>query len=100
MIKDYIWHSGAYGHAFESRTQLFFIFQLESISRSNLNFSTSYGRSIDLKSLFGLFSVSFLWLSEKILLKYVLIGGGTFVLPCPNGVDIAYVQTGNINWLD
>ena len=31
------------------------------------------------------------------LLKYLLIGGGTFVPPCPNGVDFAYVQTGNIN---
>ena len=31
--------------------RLFFIFQLENILRSNLNFSTSYGRFTDLKSL-------------------------------------------------
>ena len=34
--------------------QLFFIFQLENTLQSNLNFSTSYSRSIDLKSLWGL----------------------------------------------
>ena len=46
--------------------QLFFIFQLENILRSNLNFSTSYGRLTDLKSLLGLLLVSFIWLGEKI----------------------------------
>ena len=34
--------------------EVFFIFQLENILRSNLNFSTSYGRLTDLKSLLGL----------------------------------------------
>ena len=74
--------------------RLFFIFQLENILRSDLNFSTSYGRSIDLKSLSGLLLVSFIWLGEKNSLKYLLIGGRTFVPPCPGGVDIAYVPTG------
>ena len=75
--------------------QLFFIFQLENILRSNLNFSTSYGRLTDLKSLLGLLLVSFIWLGEKIPLRYVLIGGvDVFSTPCPDGVDIAYVQTG------
>ena len=45
--------------------QLFFIFQLEKILRSNLNFSTSYGRFTDLKSILGLLLVSFIWLGEK-----------------------------------
>ena len=31
---------------------------------------------------------------EKISLKYIDIGGGTLVPICPEGVDIAYVQTG------
>ena len=51
------------------------IFQLENILRSNLNLSTSYGRSTNLKSLLGLLLVSFLWLGEKISLQYLLIGG-------------------------
>ena len=34
-----------------------FIFQLENILRPNLNFSTSYGRSIGFKTLFGLLLV-------------------------------------------
>ena len=55
--------------------QLSFIFQLEIILRSHLNFSTSYGRLTDLKSLLGLFLVSFIWLGEKISQKYLLIGG-------------------------
>ena len=63
---------------------LLFIFQLENILRSNLKFSTSYGRSTDLKSLFGLLLVSFIWLGEKISLKYLLI----------DGVDFAHAQTG------
>ena len=40
--------------------QLFFILQLENILRSNLNFSTSYGRLTDLKSFLGLLLVSFI----------------------------------------
>ena len=63
------------GHAFESRTNFFFIFQLKNISPSNFKFSTSYGRSTDLKSLFGLLFASFKWLGEKHLLKYLLSGG-------------------------
>ena len=39
--------------------RLFFIFQFENILRSNLNISTSEGRSTDLKSLLGLLLVSF-----------------------------------------
>ena len=58
----------------------FFIFEHENILRSNLNFSTSYGRSIDLKYLFGLLLVSFIWLAEKISLKYLLIDGGRLAL--------------------
>ena len=41
------------GHVFVSTHELFFIFQLENIlpsNLSNLKLSTSYGRSIDLKS--------------------------------------------------
>ena len=49
----------------------FFLFQFENILRSKVNFSTSYGRLIDLKSLLGLLLVSFIWLGEKISLKYV-----------------------------
>ena len=49
--------------------RLFFIFQLENILRSNLNLSTSYGRSTDLKSFLGLLLGVFLWLGEKISLK-------------------------------
>ena len=55
--------------------QLFCIFQLENILRSNFNFSTSYGRSTDLKSLLGLFLASFIWVREKNSLKYLLDGG-------------------------
>ena len=42
-----------------------FIFQLENILRSNLNFSSSYGRLTDLKSLLELLLVSFIWLGEN-----------------------------------
>ena len=63
--------------------KLFFIFQLEKVLRSNLNFSTFYGRLIDLKSFSGLLLVSFIWLGEKISLKYLPIVG----------VDVAYVHT-------
>ena len=72
--------------------QLFFIFKLENILRCNLNFSTSYGRSTDRNSLIGPLLVSFIWLEENISLKYLLIGGAP--PPCPDDVDIAYVQTG------
>ena len=64
--------------------QLFFIFQPENILRSNLNFSTSYGRSTDLKSLLGLLLVSFLWFGGKLSLKYLLHGG---VDVCPPHVQ-------------
>ena len=64
--------------------RLLSIFRLENILRSNLNFSTSYGPSTDLKSLSGLLLVSFIGLGEKISLKYLLIGGAMG----------AYVQTG------
>ena len=47
--------------------QLFFSFQPENILRSNLNFSSSYGRSTDSKKTF-----------TKI---YIYIVGGTFVPP-------------------
>ena len=57
----------------------FFKFQLENILRSNLNYSTSHDRLTDLKSLLGLLLVSFIRLGEKILLKYLLIGEGTFI---------------------
>ena len=52
----------------------FFIFHFKNILRSNLKFSTSYGRPTDLKSLLGLLLVSFIWLDEKISQKYLLIG--------------------------
>ena len=44
-----------------------FIFELENILRSNLNFLTSYGRLTDFKSFLGLLLVSFIWLGEKFL---------------------------------
>ena len=43
-----------------------FFFQLKNILRSYLKFSTSYARSTDLKSLFELLLVSFIWLGENI----------------------------------
>ena len=52
------------------------ISQLENILRSYLNFSTSYGRSTDLKSLLELLFVTYIWPWEKISLKYFHIGGG------------------------
>ena len=69
-----------------------FILQLKNILRSNLKFSTSYGRSTDLKSLFGLLLVSFIWLGEKISLKYLLIGGGHSSLLGPDGVDLYLIK--------
>ena len=74
--------------------QLSFIFELENILRSNLNFSTSYSRLTDLNFFSGLLLVGFIWLGEKISLKYLLIGGGRFVPPCLYDVDIAHAQTG------
>ena len=74
--------------------KLFFIFKLENILRSYLNFSTSYGRLTDLNSLLRLLLASFIWLEEKISLKYLLTIGRAFVPPCPDDVDIANVQTG------
>ena len=79
------------GRTFESRAPILFIFLLQNILQSNWKFLASYGPSNDLKSLIGLLLVSFNWLGEKILLKHLLIGGGTFVPPCPDGVDIVYV---------
>ena len=46
---------------------LFFILQLKNILRSNLKFSTPYGRLTDLKSYLCLLSVSFILLGEKII---------------------------------
>ena len=71
-----------------SAHQLCLIFQLENFLRSDLNLSTSYGRSTDSESLSGLFFVSFIWLGVKISLKSLLL-----CPPCPDGVEIAYVQT-------
>ena len=64
--------------------QLSLILQTENILRSNLNFSTSYDRYTDLKSLLELLFVSLVWLGEKFLLKYLFLGGGKFVPPCPD----------------
>ena len=57
-IVDKIWDSYELGHVFESRWHCFFIFQPKNILRSNLNFSTSFGRSTYLKSLLGFLSFS------------------------------------------
>ena len=51
--------------------QVFFIFQLEDILRSYFNFSTSYGRSTDFKSLIGLLLGIFIWFREKNSLEYI-----------------------------
>ena len=48
--------------------RLFFIIQLQNLLRSNVNFSTPYGRSTDLESLLGLLLVSLIWPGEKSLL--------------------------------
>ena len=74
--------------------QLFFIFQLENILGSNLNFSTSYGRSTDLESLLGLLLVIIICLEEKFSLKYLHPGGEDVCPPSPDSVDIAFVQAG------
>ena len=57
------------------RTSCFFILKLDNILRSDLNCSTSYGRSTHLKPLIGLLLVSFICLGEKNSLKCLLIGG-------------------------
>ena len=57
-IAEKIWDFGTYGHTFEFRTNFFF--QLENIFRSNLKFSTFYGRWTDWKSISRLLLVSFL----------------------------------------
>ena len=52
-------------------------------------------RSLDrLKVLIRVFISEFYMTWRKNSLKYLPIGGGTFVPPCRDGVDIAYVQTG------
>ena len=62
---DTIWDYDEQGHRIESHVPPVFIFQLENIWQSNLNFSTSYGRLTDLKSFLGLLLVSFIWHEEK-----------------------------------
>ena len=74
-LVDKIWDYYEFDHVFKSHAPTLFICLPQNILRSNLNFSTSYGRSTDLKSLSGLLLVSFIWLGEKISLKYLLIGG-------------------------
>ena len=59
--------------------ELFFIFQVENILRSDLNFSTFYGDLIDFKSLLGLSLVSLIWLGKKISLKYLFLGGRALI---------------------
>ena len=46
-LVEIIWDYDELGRAFESHPPTLFIFQLENILRSNLNFSTSYGRLTD-----------------------------------------------------
>ena len=53
--------------------QLFFIFLLENISRTNLNLSSSYGHSTDLKSLLGLLLVSLSFVQKKTLKRSILV---------------------------
>ena len=55
--------------------QFLFTSQLDNILRSNLNFSSSYGRSNVQESLLRLLLVSFIWLGDKISLKHLLPGG-------------------------
>ena len=83
-VADKIWDYCADGHAFESRNNFLFIFQLENILRSNLNFSTTYGRLTDLKSLIGLQSVSFIWLGKKITKIFTYRRGGRLSTTCPD----------------
>ena len=61
--------SGASGHAIESCLSSLFIFQPENILECL--------RSLDrFKVNIGVLLVSFIWLGEKISLKYLLIDGG------------------------
>ena len=53
----------------------FFYFLIQKYFTIYYEFSTSFGRSTDLKFLFGLLLVSFIWLGEKISLKCLLPGG-------------------------
>ena len=53
-----------------------FIFHLENILRSYLNFSTSYGSLTDLKPLLDLLFVSFIWLGENFEFFLMLTFGG------------------------
>ena len=66
--------------------QLFFRFQLENILRSNLNFSTCYGRSTDWKSLLGLKLVSLISLEKNLTKIFTFGGGGTVFSPFPDDV--------------
>ena len=76
----------------------FFIFEPENILGFTLIFSTSYGRLTDLKSLLGLLLVSFIWLGQKISLKYLFLGG--------RGGDVCSPMSGRCrhrfcqNWLN
>ena len=76
---DKIWELYELGDAVESHAPTIFSFQLENILRSYLNF---------LKILLGLLLVS-LYGFEKNFHKNI-----SYRPPCPDGVDIAYVQTG------
>ena len=61
-----MWGYHELGHAFESHAPIvFFIFYLENILRSNLNFSTSYGRLADLESIKGYYWWDFYGLEKK-----------------------------------
>ena len=66
--------------------KLFFIFELENILQPII-----FDR---FKVLLRVIICKFYILGEKISLKYLLIGGWTFVPPCPDVVDIDYAQTG------
>ena len=63
------------------RTDSFFIYQLKNILRSNLRFSTSYSRSIDLKSLLGLLLVILYGLEKKFHFNIYVSAGWTFIHP-------------------
>ena len=56
--------------------ELFFIFQLENIFRSYLNFSTSYARLTDLKSFKGYYKWDFYGLQKNFHLNIYLSAGG------------------------
>ena len=79
------------------RTNCLLFSPLKNILKSNLNFSTSYGRLTDLKSLFGLLLVSFILLGENISLKYLLIGGGVW---CQKRDNVANKDEGEMVTLE